>query len=646
MGRRKSKKKKQAAPIDQPAAQTKRKKKPARPPSGAAAPAVKAEVRPSPGKGEKPAKKPAVVKETAAEAAPSKPLRAKPWLVNAAWLGGVAFVLAVFMVFKMYAAHAVNGDENIYLYQGKLVSEGVAPYSGFAMAHPPLQSLFTGLLFSLVGYDFLLGRLLPFLFCLTGAAVLAFMVRRELGAIASVAATAIYVLSYEPMRASAHYTGVNMTVAMSIFFVLAYRLGHIRTTAVLCVAAVFTRLYAIPGVMVLVAYALFADRRQALRLIGWGAALGTAAFVVVGIWTGFGELIQNTLFYHAHKTAMSADEVARMRNTVLFHNVDIAVLFLLAQTAWLFVTLRQYDATDRKLDRMARLRTAIEQSGTGLVILSSAIAFFFMVILLRLDRVWMYYFIPSFPFAAVAAGWLVSIWIRGAARLTMALTKGVKADFPPGALPASLVLVGLFVLGMLLGPQVETSLGYYKNAMKRPPEQRVQKYEWVPGLLPDSINNLVRSLFWRDERMIGAWYNRFTYLLWHECKYLDIAEEAAATIERETSPQGEVFGDSTTLPLFALLSDRRIAANEVDTNIQRYRSGARDPTEMVALIDRPETEMIVLRHQYGVAGLREVMDLVKNKYRMVRKLRASYGAMYFFFKRKPERPPRLWSGPG
>ena len=557
--------------------------------------------------------------------------------MNLAWIGAVALVLAIYMVFKAYAMHAVNGDENIYLYQGKLVSEGVTPYSGFAMAHPPLQSLFTGLLFGLFGYDFLLGRLLPPLFCLAGAAALAFMVRRELGIIASVAATAIYVLSYEPMRASAHYTGVNITVALSISSVLAYRLGYIRTTAAICVAVVLARLYAIPGVMILVLYALFMDRKQALRLIGWGAALGTGAFLVVGLWTGFADLVQNTLFYHAQKTAMSAEEVARMRNTVFFHNVDIAVLFLLAQPAWIAVVLRHFAATGGKLPASVRLRTAIEQSGMGLVILSSAIALFFLIILLQLDRVWMYYFIPSFPFAAVAAGWLLSTWIRGGARLARSAIKSEEAALPAGALPGSLVLIGFFILGMLLGPLAETSLGYYKKAIQGPPEKLVQRYRWEPAeLLPEAVDQAVRKLFWLDERTIGSWYNRFTYLLWHECRYLDIAEEAAAVIERETSPEGEVFGDSTTLPLFALLSGRRIAGNEVDTNIQRYRSGARDPRATIALIHKPSTEMIVLRHRYGVAGVSQVKHLVKTKYRMVDRMRASYGAVYYFYKRKPE----------
>ncbi len=645
MGRRKSKKK-QGEAADPAVAEVKRKKRPAG--GGKKKKAPGAEAGPPPAAEEKaPKKDPAKAgpPSSSQEKTPARrpagaaagPLSLPRWLFELGWVGGVVLVLAVYLVFKMYAMHAVNGDENIYLYQGKLVSEGVTPYSGFAMAHPPLQSLFTGLLFAIVGYDFLLGRLLPPLFCLAGAAALAFMVRRELGIIASVIATAMYVLSYEPMRASAHYTGVNITVALSICSVLAYRLGYIRTTAAVCVAAVFTRLYAIPGVIILVLYALFMDRKQALRLIGWGAALGAGAFLVAGLWTGFGDLVQNTLFYHAQKTPMSADEVARMRNTVFFHNVDIALLFLLAQPACIAAVLRRFDATDRKLPASVRLRTAIEQSGTGLVILSSAIALFFMIILLRLDRVWMYYFIPSFPFAAVAAGWLLSGWIRGGVRLARAALKDEEAALPAGALPGSLVLIGLFVLGMLLGPLAETSLGYYQNAMNQPPEKRIQRYRWEPaGLLPEAVDDLVRELFWYDERTIGSWYNRFTYLLWHECRYLDIAEDAAAIIERETSPEGEVFGDSTTLPLFALLSNRRIAGNEVDTNIQRYRSGARDPRQMISLIDKPSTEMIVLRPRYGVAGVGEVKHLVKTKYRMVDKKRASYGAMYQFYKRKPE----------
>ena len=230
----------------------------------------------------------------------------------ALWLAAVAAVAGLFVLLKMVSINAYMGDEHIYIYQAKLVSEGVAPYSGFAMAHPPVQTFFTAILLKLFGYNFLVARLLPAFFCLTGGLVLATMVKRELGSVASVAAMALFILSYEPLRASSHYTGVNMTVALLLSGVLAFRFGAVRASAVFCVLAVFTRLYAAPGVMVLVLMALLEDRKKGLKLIIWGGALGAVFFVAVGLWSGFSDMIHNMVLYHAQKTPMSEGSLADM----------------------------------------------------------------------------------------------------------------------------------------------------------------------------------------------------------------------------------------------------------------------------------------------------------------------------------------------
>jgi hypothetical protein len=551
---------------------------------------------------------------------------------EALWLLGIALVAAFYLVLKMFAMNAYSGDEYIYLYQSKLIADGLAPYADFSMAHPPLQMLFTAILFKLFGYHFLLGRLLPVLFCLVAGLVLAVMVRKELGRTASVAAMALYLLSYEPLRASSHYTGVNMTVALLVGAVFACRSNAIRLAAGLCVAAVFTRLYAIPGVIVLVVCLIVAKPRQARRFIGWGAALGFGFFLIVVLWTGFDNFVHDVFLYQASKTPMKPGELVDMRDDVLFHNASIAILFLLAQFAVIAAVDSSYRETDPRLTLFIRLRTAIEKSHMGLVILSTVIALFFLVILLNMNRVWMYYFVPSFPFAAVVGGWLISLWLRGAVPIVRALISGSIREHWAGSLGGA-ILFGCFICCFLLSSRLEANLEYYKKAINRDASERVSRYVWRPGLLPDFLNRWVHATLWRDERVIGDPYGAFTYLLWHESRVLNIVDDVVTEIQAETSQHGEIFGDSGTAPLFALLSGKRIAGNEVDTNLQRYRSGSADPKEMVRKIDKPTTELVIIQDRFGVAGLSELQGLLREKYRKIKTFRTNEKKLFTMYKR-------------
>ncbi|MCP4675745.1 MAG: glycosyltransferase family 39 protein [Deltaproteobacteria bacterium] len=553
----------------------------------------------------------------------------RPRLYLGFWAGALGIVSIFFLVLKMFTMNTYAGDEHIYLYQAKLISQGVAPYSGFAMAHPPVHALFTALTFKVFGYHFLLGRFLPVLWCLTGGIVLAFLVRREYGRVASVATVALYLLAYEPLRASSHFTGVNMTVALLISAVFAYRLNAIRAAAVLSTLAVFTRLYAAPGILVLVVFALVADRRSGLRLVFWGAVTGTVCFILIGIWTGFQDMIHNMVLYHAQKTPMKPGSLVGMRDKVLFHNASLAAVFLLAQVAAIATLASELAGTGRGAGPLSRLAEAMRSSRLGLFVLASSIAFFFQVVLLSMDRVWMYYFIPSFPFAAVAGGWLVARWVQGVAMLIRGkLEKPHRMRFVCGV-----ILFIAFIMSYALSPMLERNLKYYKLEMKKPQKERAHTYAWNPGLLPGGVNEAVKSILWKDVRVIGEPHTRFNYYLWHESRVLDIVDEVVETIKNKSGASGEIFGDSGTVPLIALLSDRRIAGNEVDTNIQRYRSGNANPKELVKRIDNPKTQMIILRHNFGVFGVAEVRRLVKEKYRRLKSVRSAQGRVFHLYKR-------------
>ena len=548
------------------------------------------------------------------------------------YAGGL-LVAAFYLVLKAYALNAYAGDEHIYLYQAKLIADGYAPYRDFFMAHPPVQALLTAAIFKIAGYHFLLGRLLPVLVTLAGGVGVALLARRETGAIGAVAAMALALLAYEPLRASSHFTGVETAVTLLVFAWLAARRDRMILAAAFAVAAVLTRLYAIPGVAALVIVTLLDRPRRGLVLALAGAAFGIAAFAALGLWTGFGAMFRDVFLYHAEKTAMDPGELANMKAGVLFHNAVPAALFALSLPAMLGALGLAWRRAGAGARLVPRLRASIALSGTALPLAGAFTAILVLALLLNMDRVWMYYFVPAFPFAALPAGWLAALWIRGLVRLARARFRIAAASMTRGAVAGALILLAAFAACFLSSHLLERNLDYFEKETASPSEDRI--YAWRDAaLLPDCVNAAVRASLWRDERVVGAPTSSFTFYLWHESRVLDVVDDAVSEIRARTAEGDAIFGDSGTVPLLALLSGRGIAAREVDTNVQRYRSGNADAADLVRRIDAPTTRVVFLRGRFGVGGLPEIRDLVRREYVPDRSFRTSEGLSFQMFVRR------------
>jgi len=552
---------------------------------------------------------------------------------NLSWIAGIGLISLLYVIIKMYALNAYVGDEHIYLYQAKLISQGMVPYKDFAMAHPPLQALFTAVIFKVCGYNFVLYRLLPILWYLAGGLVLAVMVYRELGSSASIIAVAFSLLSYEPLRASSHFTGVNMTITLLLAAYLAYRSNLIKICACFCIAAVFTRLYAIPGVAILLLWAFISDYRASFKLIAWMLGIGLILFVILGLWTGFRELITNVYQYHIYKNPMKPEEIINMKATILFHNAVPVLLFLLSLPLLVTEAAKHLKTINEKRNILRRLREITNNFNFELPILGTVVVGLYLFTLLSLDRIWMYYFVPLFSFAGIAVGWAVSYVICLIKRIVNARLESGKANLMKYEIIVTSVVVVMFVIGFYISPKLEGNLKYYQQQMQQPAEQRVHYYSWQPSVLPDFIDNIVNVLFWHDERIIGKTYCSFTYLLWHESRIFDIANDMVEEIYKRTSQNEWIFGDSGSIPLLALLSDRHIAANEIDTNIQRYVSGYSNPDKLIERIDNDLTKLIILRRNFGVAGLTAIRELIEKKYRIVNKFETAQGQVYLIYER-------------
>lgn len=550
------------------------------------------------------------------------------------WLAGLLLVALFFIVFKMYNVQPYSSDESIYIAQGKLIAEGFTPYADFAMAHPPLQGLLVAFLMKTIGYHFEFFRLIPIFWCLLGGIVLAIMVRREYGSFASVATMALAILAYEPLRASSHFTGVNMTIALLMIAFLAQRKRMMLLCALVCVAAVFTRLYAIPAVLALLLSTYLRDRNEAKQLMKYGMIAGGSLFVLFGLWSGFGDFTNNVFAFQAKKTAMSAVQLQDMRDTVLFHNAIPFTLFLLGSITLLVQSIGVFNSSDSRQKGKKAKKLPVAKVDFSLLYLSVFSVLFILGILLNMNRVWMYYYVLAFPFAAIAGGWMLDWWRRNLMIIVQRFRS--KSEAPTAIrLPWLAGSLLVFALVWFTSPRLESKLDYYKERIGFPIEKRTAKYLWKDGRLPAFVNTAVKKFFWKEERVVGETYSCWNYYLWHSSRVLDITQEAVAEIKRRTTDKECIFGDSGTVPLFSLLSGRSIAGREVDTNIEQYRSGSRDVRELARRIDVDSTKLILLRDNFGIAVFPEIKELVGRNYREVKVFNSKTGITLRMFERLP-----------
>ncbi|MBL7923204.1 MAG: hypothetical protein JNL88_03310 [Bacteroidia bacterium] len=546
-----------------------------------------------------------------------------------AWWIGMALVILFFLVLKMFTLNPYASDEYIYIYQGKLIAEGLVPYKDFSMAHPPLQALFTAGLIKVFGYDFLVFRMLGTFWALLAGIVLGFVVKREWGSVAAVSSSALYLLAYEPLRASIHFTGVNMTIALLMLTLLAFRRKNMMACSLFGAMAVFTRLYALPAMLALFIVHFVNDRKGALRLAAYGFGIGAVFFILLGAWSGFNAMMNDILLFQAQKTAMQEDRLSFMRDAVLFHNAVPFILFIVGAAtliAMYFNEAAGTAASGKREKKKGRLKKDYSLLWTAFLSVLLILG-----ILLNMDRVWMYYFVLAFPFAAILGGWMISNWVQNRkAVFLMGKTEGAVTSLRPVWWTGTLVV---FVAFYFISPRLEKRLDYYRQAM-RDPAKRTANYTWHDGKLPSGVNQLVKSLFWQDTRIIGETYSSFTYYLWHCSRIIDIAFEIAEEIRQRAKEGDRIFGDSGTVPLMALLTGLNIAGNEVDTNVERYRSGNADPRTLIQKIEVPSTRFLLLRDKFGVSVLPEIQNLLGRNYREVKSWKSKTGFTIRLFERR------------
>ena len=533
--------------------------------------------------------------EPSADLAPAgRQLHRLTWLV----------VLGLWLLLKLQALIASNTDENIYFYMAKTLADGQWPYADYFFAHPPLHVVLPGLLFSVFGFSLTFAKLLPLAFCLIGALALHATLAhptRGAGRPAALLALILYLFAAEVLKASSNMTGVNMTTMFLLLGTWQALRPRPFTSGLLLGLAPATGFYAMAPALAVMAMCAFsptqtnpltaAPHRPLTRLLARLRQLRLAqplAFILtlgglnLVFWLIGGDtFLEGVYSYHQQKFFQDPKMVELFGADPgfplsIFHNLGVMLggeplqkevfyhphlwlAFLLVPLAVVTGAL----ASDTPLRRLAsHLRPSkLFTSVTGLALFFWLVSLALLLQFAMFRELYSFYFALIYPFLAAATA--ISITSAFTLLIDRFAARARLLSTPLALLILTLAFAHPAIsLGRL--PVFEDEL---ENTGARNP------YEWTPSPVLDALSPIVRNLFWEDYRLKGDVEPGFRHYLWSKKRGFTRLDEVAAEVARLTRPDETLAGSSTLAPLVALLAERRLAANEADTNNKRFRTG-------------------------------------------------------------------------
>lgn len=501
------------------------------------------------------------------------------------WCG---LVMLFFLILKSFSLHWGIGDGNIYLSMAWAIGHyGVLPYRDFFFAHPPLHLLPGVVLLKFLDVTPLTAGLLPIGASLIGALFLFLIAKRHFGSLAAAVTLLSYCFAYDLLRASSHWTGINLSVLWMILGMWALLKNRPALSGAFLAIGVCTGTYVLPAALMGLALAVLQSGHSGKRFtVGFAIPWGTVQ--VSGFLLGGGAYWNEVYRYHVAKPGTPA-AVREMFIRVIGDNFPIflgtffgtVLLFLdpiLDRAGW---------NRNRGITLWSSFRESLFSDGPrGIARLAALWTLGMLLFIAMLRKVFPFYFLLAFPSMALLTGYAVDrIWHH-----TLSLWRGrTRQDrhWKKARRLFSFLLMAVIVALLIRTPLHRKLLPDYFRSQNRP-------MQWADAPIPQFLNSALHSCCFENPARAGKDYGTVQELLYHESQYFEKAEDLAAFVREQSSPTQTIFGDSGTTGLIALLAQRRVAADEADTNVMRFKSGITDPEDLIRRIDTPDLAFVLV----------------------------------------------------
>ena len=245
------------------------------------------------------------------------------------------FFFVIILLFLIIESKGLNhydaGDENIYFYMAKLVSEGKMPYSDFMYAHPPLQIFLIAPVFYFFGFNLFLLKLVSLLAYIVSAFFLFKLVKEKFGDNEALLSVILFLFSYNLMIEATYYLGIELTVMFVLIgFYLMFKNKNLISGIFFGLAGI-TGLYSLIIIFVIFVISFFKNYKKLLRLvIGFLIIFGTVNIIFSLLYTD--NYINWVYGYHLLKPKESENNFSVfytvIKNNIILFTAAFCLIFV------------------------------------------------------------------------------------------------------------------------------------------------------------------------------------------------------------------------------------------------------------------------------------------------------------------------------
>ncbi len=439
-----------------------------------------------------------------------------------------------------------------------------------------------------------------------GAGVFFYLsMRRYFGLFQSGLVLFLFFFAHDLLRASSHYTGVNVGLFFLgwSFFALS-REKALQAMAVLGMS-VMTGLYFAPAALGTLVWLWLKKRPLFLKSLAAFALTIILLNLLPLLWGG-GDYLYQVYLYHLDKTASTSNKWNALASIALYN----PLLLWGPVVAALAIYFKKPEPVQKQL-----LELAFYQLVAG------ALFLFF------LGKLYHYYFLILFGPAAILGAYGYSEMLLAFFELRKLKTLAPKKKKTALRIALSLGLLSLAADGVReIGLQNQS---WYK---KQYGNQKTYSFKVAP--LPAFLNGLVRHSLWSDIRDVGARAPGARVYLWHESRQFEILGKLREEVEKNMSQDDELFGDSSSAPLLALLTGHRLALNEADTNFMRFKKKQKVCRSFIERLEVTPPKLVLTRPRRGVFSNPLFNRWLNEKYESIFKIQDPYHGNFELFRRR------------
>ncbi len=292
------------------------------------------------------------------------------------------FLILFVIIISKGLAKAVPGDENVYFYMGKLITEEKAPYKDFFYAHPPLHIYLISLIYGVFGFNIIALKLVPLLSILATSFFVFKISKEKFGNVEAIISSLLFLFSYGIMFNSVFDFGINLAVMFLMIGVyLLFNKDSSYAAGIFFAFAGLTRLLALIPIFLILLFVFLSKKERFFKLSTTFLAIFLMINVVLILIAG-SNYVEFVYKYHLQKSLGLEQNFKEYSDIVKLNWILFAAAF-----SFIFVK---------------------NKKPINIFIIISAVYLLFLLILKKLFG---FYFIIAFPFLAIIGSYsLVEIY--------------------------------------------------------------------------------------------------------------------------------------------------------------------------------------------------------------------------------------------